>query len=132
MRIQDLLLPLCLLFPSCLVSRDTKNEPLDAARIETLVPGTTTAREVVECLGAPTEVVQLGHRSAYRYDYTQTKELGMLAIVVILSNKDTRADRLWVFFDEHDVLTHMGKTFAAEQASYSWPWEDESEGEEAE
>jgi len=124
------LLPL--LLAGCLVSRDTKNAPLDQQLVGRLEPGTTTARDVVEMLGAPTEVVQLGHRSAYRYDYTTTKEMGMLAVVVIFTNKDTRSDRLWVFFDENEVMTHFGKTFAAGDTRYAMPWEDIPGAEETE
>ena len=48
----------------CGIARQDVNEPLDAARIQGLVPGATTARQVVEQLGGPNEVVQLGRRTA--------------------------------------------------------------------
>jgi hypothetical protein len=70
------------------------------------VPGETTAKDVVEALGAPNEVVQLGTRSAYRYDFTVEKTAGFTLIIITFLNDDTRADRAWLFFDKDDVLTH--------------------------
>ncbi len=117
-----LLAALSIALPGCLLSKQTQNEPLHAERIAHLVPGTTTAKEVVELLGAPTEVVQLGKRTTYRYDYTATKNTGLWLIAVYLSNSDTRADRAWVFFDEHEVLTHVASSLHADEASYAMPW----------
>jgi outer membrane protein assembly factor BamE (lipoprotein component of BamABCDE complex) len=111
------------LLPGCFLERGTINEPLDRQQLAQLTPGRTTAREVVELLGAPTEVVQLGKRSAYRYDGTIAKTAGFWLLVLVLVNKDTRSDRIWVFFDERDLLTHAGGTFAFDDASYAMPWQ---------
>lgn len=114
-----------LLASSCVISREYVNEDLDPARLDELVPGTTTARQVVEILGAPAEVVQLGRRSAYRYEHVQEKLTGLtLVFVVFFLNSDTQSDRLWVFFDETDVLTHVASTFEADEAEYAMPWVD--------
>jgi hypothetical protein len=106
----------------CFISRQYVNAELDPATISQLAPGTTTAREVVERLGAPAEVVQLGRRSAYRYEHTQQKRAGFWAILIFFTNADTQSDRTWVFFDEHDVLTHVGTTLEAAEAEYAMPW----------
>ena len=58
------------LAPGCLISRTTVDQPLDSAALTALEPGTSTAADVVAALGAPDEVVQLGRRSAYRFDYS--------------------------------------------------------------
>ena len=116
----------CLLsitLPGCYISRQTQNDPLHAGRIAQLAPGTSTAAQVVEALGAPTEVVQLGKRTAYRYDYTATKDTGVLLLVVGLFNSDTRADRVWVFFDEREILTHVASSLRASDAKYAMPWQ---------
>ncbi len=113
-----------LLLPSCFLARGNVNEPLPVEAIKSLQPGTTTAKDVVEALGAPGEVVQLGKRSAYRYDYSSSKRAGLLLIIVILFNEDTRQDRVWLFFDENQVLTHVGSTFSGHRTQYSMPWED--------
>ena len=113
-----------LILPACLVSRNTVNEPLDEALIAQMRPGETTAAQVVELLGAPTEVVQLGRRSAYRFDATTTKQAGLFLLVVGFLNADTRSDRLWAFFDEQHLLTHYGATLTAGDPEYALPWED--------
>lgn len=113
----------CLLaLPACLISHDTQNEPLAPAALEGLVPGSTTAAEAVERLGAPSEIVQLGFRSAYRYEFGNSKRAALFLVVVNLSNTDARADRLWLFFDQDDVLTHVASTFDAADAEYAMPW----------
>lgn len=108
----------------CGIARQDVNEPLDAVRIQGLVPGETTARQVVELLGGPNEVVQLGRRTAYRYDSSTTKSAVLFLFVVNLANQDTRQDRLWVFFDERDVLTHYGATYGSHRTRYAMPWQD--------
>ena len=110
--------------PSCFVARTAVNEPLDIAAVRSLVPGETTAKEAVERLGAPSDVVQLGKRFAYRYDHTINKRAGLFLIVIALFNEDARQDRTWLFFDEKSVLTHVGSTFSSHRPQYAVPWED--------
>jgi len=118
------LLALLLFLPACAIARQETNDPLDARVVKTLVPGTTTAKEVVERLGAPTEVVQLGKRTAYRYDASVTKSAGLFLLLFNMAAQDTRSDRLWVFFDERDVLSHYGASYGTHRAQYALPWED--------
>jgi hypothetical protein len=108
--------------PACLIVRDTTNEPLQAEVLTQLTPGATTAAQAVELLGAPTEIVQLGFRSAYRYEFGAAKRAALFLIVINLSNTDARADRIWLFFDDRDVLTHVGSSFDADDARYALPW----------
>lgn len=122
MQIRSLCLLSLLCLPSCFLSRRTENEPLSYASTDGLQPGVTTAREVVDRLGAPVDVVQLGKRTAYQYRYTKTKSAGLLLLIVGLFNEDTRSDRLWVFFDESEKLTHFGSSLEAHHAQYAMPW----------
>jgi hypothetical protein len=108
----------------CFLTRDVVNEPLRAERIARLEPGKSTANDVLAVLGAPTEVVQLGKRSAWRYDHTITKRAALVFIVAGFVNTDTQQDRVWLFFDEADRLIHAGATLSAEHAEYSMPWSD--------
>lgn len=110
------------LLPACFASRTMVNEPLRAASLGALVPGTSTAKDVVELLGAPSEVIQLGSRTAYRYDYSVQKRAGFTLIVVTVLNEDTRSDRAWFFFDKDDKLTHAGSTLESDRARYAMPW----------
>ena len=121
---RSLLFSSLLLLPACALARQGTNEPLDAAVIRSLQPGKTTAREVVERLGAPTEVVQLGRRTAYRYDASTEKSTVLFLLLINFGNQDMRTDRLWVFFDENDVLTHHGAWFGTHRTQYAMPWED--------
>jgi hypothetical protein len=109
---------------ACAFGRQDTNEPLDPEIVRTFVPGKTTAREVTERLGAPTEVVQLGRRTAYRYDGATTKSTVLFLLLVNFANQDTRSDRVWVFFDDQDVLTHFGSWWGTHRTQYSLPWED--------
>ena len=120
--IQALLAASLCFAPACFIARDTINEPLIQRQMAELVPGTSTAKDVTQKLGAPHEVVQLGARTAYRYDYTATKRAGFSIIVVSFLNQDTRQDRVWLFFDAKDVLTHVGTTLDAKDAAYAMPW----------
>jgi outer membrane protein assembly factor BamE (lipoprotein component of BamABCDE complex) len=123
MRQLLVILTLTLLLPGCYLARQTQNDPLRADQIASLTPGTSTAKDVVTALGAPTEVVQLGRRAAYRYDYTARKDTGVLLLVVGVFNSDTRADRVWVFFDENELLTHVASSLRADDARYALPWQ---------
>lgn len=123
MRRAPILALLCLCLPSCLVSRATFNEPLGPGALVGLEVGKSTSGDVVQRLGAPTEVVQLGLRSAYRYDHTVTKRTGLVLIIVGLLEAQTRSDRVWLFFDEQGTLTHHGSTFEAGEARYGMPWQ---------
>ena len=118
---------LCLLFtlllaPGCFISRSYVNQPLQREQLEQLVPGQSSARQVVELLGAPTDVIQLGKRSAYRYDHQQKKIAGLWLLVVGFANQDTQSDRTWVFFDENNLLSHVGSSLQAREAEYAMPW----------
>ena len=106
------------------MARQDMNDPLDATAVSQLVPGRTTAREVVEKLGGPNEVVQLGKRTAYRYDSSTSKSSLLSLLLVTFANQDTRQDRVWVFFDESDTLTHFGGTYGSHRTQYAMPWED--------
>jgi hypothetical protein len=92
--------------------------------VKRLIPGKTTAQEVVELFGGPTQIVELGNRSAYRYDHTATKGAGLFLLLLIVGNADTRSDRLWVFFDERAILTHYGVTLASHRPQYAMPWDN--------
>jgi len=119
------LLVLALAFaPACFVSRSMVNEPLRRAQIESLVPGESTAKDVVALLGAPNEVIQLGSRTAYRYDFTLMKRAGFTIIIFTALNEDTRSERVWLFFDKDDLLTHLGLTMQAKGTRYAMPWGD--------
>ena len=118
------LLAALFVLPSCALVRGTENEPLDPEIVRSFEPGKTTARTVTEKLGAPSQIVELGDRSAYRYDHFVTKGAGLLLLPVILAGSDSRSDRVWLFFDSNDVLSHVGATYSSHRAQYALPWDD--------
>ena len=128
LRAAAALLPtlLLLLLPAagCVFVRFDIDEPIDAPKVRSFTIGKTTAAEVTASLGAPVDVVQIGSRAAYEYTATSTKLTSLYLLVVTFNNKDTRSDRVWLFFDEHDVLSHAGTTFATHRTRYAMPWRD--------
>jgi hypothetical protein len=106
----------------CYLSRSTTNEPIEPQRVARLVPGETTQAQALELLGAPTEVVQLGRRSAWGYDHALQKQAGLWLLVVGLLNTDTQQDRVWLFFEEDGRLAAAGATLSASSAVYELPW----------
>ena len=111
-----------LLAAGCFMSRERVNQSIDPNGVEQLVPGESTAADVTAALGAPMHVVQLGYRQAWRYDFTHTKTAGLVLIVFNAVNSDIQQDRVWVFFDEDEILSHIGTTFEAGDAEYAMPW----------
>ncbi len=114
-------LALSLVLPGCFLSRADVNAPIPRDRVENLQPGVHSAQHVTELLGAPVEVVQLARRSAYRYEYDRIKTTGFYALIVGLRGVDQRSDRVWVFFDEQNILTHVGSTFEGDDAEFELP-----------
>ena len=115
-------LSLLLILPACFTTRTTVNQKLSSDAAAQIAAGTSAA-EVVELLGAPTDIVQLGHRSAYLYEFQQTKMTGLLAGVVGFMNSDTRSDRVWIFLGPGgDTVTHVGSSFDADKAENRMPW----------
>jgi len=112
------------LAPACAFARQTENRPLVESALAELQPGVSSAADVVRVLGAPVDVVQLGRRSAYRYQFTSSKRTVLFLVVLGLYNQDTRADRAWLFFDENQLLTHLGSTLEGEEPEYAMPWQD--------
>lgn len=124
MRNLLLCLALVQLAAGCFISREMTNVPLTPATLSSIAPGTTTSTQVVELLGAPNEVVQLARRSAYRYEFEKAKRAGLVLFVVNFYNLDARADRVWVFFDEEDVVTHVASSFDSDEVEWAMPWSD--------
>ena len=124
MKSKLLLLPLLLTLPSCFLGRTTVDQPLDHQVVAHIRPG-MSAGEVIERMGGPNEVVQLGKRSAYLYRYRVDKGTGTWLVLLGMYNEDTRSDRVWFFFDENNKLTHGGSTFQSHRTQFhAFPWTD--------
>lgn len=105
----------------CFLSRSQANPPLPPEAVAAIEPGVSDANDVTRLLGAPNEVVQLGLRSAWKYEHTVEKQSAAFLILLGLRGVDTQADRVWVFFDEEDRVLHVGSLFQANEAEYDVP-----------
>lgn len=105
----------------CFFSKSVANPALPPEAVARIVPGTSTADDVVAAIGAPNEVVQLGRRSAWKYEHTVEKQAAVFLVLLGLRGVDTQADRVWVFFDEDDRVLHVGTLFQAGAAEYDVP-----------
>jgi len=118
------LLSLFLVLPGCFSTRSTVNQQFSPEVAGQIGPG-TPATEVVELLGAPTDIVQLGHRVAYLYEFEQSKMTGFLAAIVGFMNSDTRSDRVWIFLGPGGTeVSHVASSFDADKAKSGMPWSD--------
>lgn len=114
-------LALALPLAGCFLSRSTSNPPLPPEAVAAIVPGESSADDVTRLLGAPNEVVQLGRRSAWKYEHTVEKQSAAFLVLLGLRGVDTQADRVWVFFDEDHRVMHVGSLFQASEAEYDVP-----------
>ena len=109
------------LLPGCFFSRSRSNPPISPEQVAEIAPGVSTADDVVRILGAPNEVVQLGRRSAWKYEHLVEKQVAAFLVLLGLRGVDTQADRVWVFYDEEDRVIHVGSTLEAHEAEYDVP-----------
>lgn len=106
---------------SCFVSRSTANPVFAPEAVAEIRPGESTAADVTRLLGAPNEVVQLGRRSAWKFEHTVEKQAAVFLVLLGLRGVDTQVDRVWVFFDEEGKVIHIGSLFQAGEAEYDVP-----------
>jgi hypothetical protein len=134
--------------PGCIFSRVRDEVPLDQEKIQKIVPGQSTKKDVVELLGAPNYVndrlafrvvsprtPQAGYYAAplvdelvrspldhsYTYEYTDTKSFSLYLLVVSFTNQETKRDRVTVFVDGKGVVSHMGVTLNSKDVEFRLP-----------
>ena len=107
----------------CAVIGRSKNfRPFDENDLTRITPGKTTAREVTELFGAPSQIVKLANGNAYVYERSLSKGTGLWLVVLTFANFDTQYDRIVFFVDKADIVTHYGSTFKMGTASYAMPF----------
>lgn len=110
------------LLSGCLVIGKNKEfQPFESTELDQLVPDETTATEVTEIFGAPSEVVELANGNAYVYKRTVTKGTVCWLVLLTFGNVEKQHDQLVFFFDLDDTLTHYGLSLDAEKAKYGFP-----------
>ncbi len=114
---------LALFLQSCVMLVKNKDYyPFDTSQLDKLIPGKTTAAEVTEMLGAPSNIVKLSNGNAYIYRHSLTKGTGLWLVLVTFGNYDKHKDQIVIFFDKNDVMTHYGVTLDAHKAAYGLPF----------
>lgn len=104
------------------LGKNLERQSFDAAGLDTLVIGRTTALKVSTIFGAPTSIVKLSNGNAYIYRRSVAKGTVVWLIIVSLGNYDKQYDQIVFFFDKKNILTHYGASFNAEKASYGFPF----------
>jgi hypothetical protein len=104
------------------IGRDRDFRPFDPKSLTVVVPGKTTAGQVTQLFGAPTQVVKLSNGNAYMYTRSTSKGTVVWLVLVTFANYDRKYDQVVFFFDKNDVLTHYGTSLNAAEAAYGMPF----------
>jgi hypothetical protein len=105
-----------------MIGRDRDFRSFDPKTLASLAPGKTTAGEVTQLFGAPTQVVKLSNGNAYMYSRSISKGTVVYLILVTFANYDRKYDQVVFFFDKNDILTHYGSTLNSAEAAYGMPF----------
>jgi len=97
-------------------------QPFDAEQLGTMQPGETSAKEITELFGAPTDIVEMSNGNAFIYQRSVSKGTFIWLILLSFGNYDNQTDQLVFFFDNQDLLTHYGVSLDADKASYGLPF----------
>jgi outer membrane protein assembly factor BamE (lipoprotein component of BamABCDE complex) len=122
-RVRFVIIILTALCCGCAVFGKNKEEQtFNHALIDKVVPGQTTAAEITELFGAPSQVVKLSNGNAYLYKRSVAKGTGIWLVLVSFGNYEKQYDQLIFFFNDTDILTHFGASNNADKASYGLPF----------
>ena len=124
-RFREILFVLLLMFflQSCAGWAKNKDyHPFDASGLDKLIPGKSTAAQVTEMLGAPSNIVKLSNGNAYTYRRSLSKGTGLWLLIVSFGNYEKHYDQIVIFFDKKNIMTHSGITLDAHKAAYGLPF----------
>ena len=124
-RFREILFVLLLMFflQSCAGWAKNKDyHPFDASGVDKLIPGKSTAAQVTEILGAPSEIVKLSNGNAYIYRRSLSKGTGLWLLIVSFGNYDEHYDQIVIFLDNKNIMTHFAVTLDAHKATYGLPF----------
>jgi hypothetical protein len=96
--------------------------PFDESALTQVTPGKTTATEVTNLFGAPSQIVRLSNGNAYVYERSVDKVTGLWLVILTFGNFDTQYDRIVFFTTNDDVVSHYGSSFKSETATYELPF----------
>lgn len=81
-----------------------------------MVKGTTTQTQILEMLGPPSQVINLGNQVVFYYLFEKTESKGAFLLLFNWKNKKVRYDRAIFFFNENGVLVDYA--FSIENVGY--------------
>lgn len=118
-----IILVLPLLFTGCFVMGKNKEfHPFDTQYLSEVAAGSTTAQEICDMFGAPTDVVRLVNGNAYLYRRSVAKATGLSLILISFGKYDKQYDQMVFFFDSENKLTHYAASLDADKTSYGFPF----------
>ena len=104
------------------IGRGKDFRPMDERALAKIEPGKTTAADILQLFGPPTQIVKLSNGNAYIYDRSLSKATGLWLVVVTFANYDTQHDRVVFFLNNQDLVTHYGSSFKSDTSSYGLPF----------
>jgi hypothetical protein len=88
----------------CAFTRGDLGTPFKASDIAAIRQGQSSEAEIVRLLGAPDEIIRLGHgREVFHYYHYALKH----ATLLVFSRVNIATDQLYVFFDAHGVVDQV-------------------------
>lgn len=117
-----LCLLLCVALSGCMFGRNKINVEEFHVKAGQIVPGKTTANEVLDIIGSPPNaILQLGKgERAYVYTFGDAKTGGLNLIVFNTRKTNTGIDSAYFFLDENDVI--KSKIVSNYSEDLTWDW----------
>lgn len=106
----------------CVLGKNMEGPKIDAGGLDKLAVNQTTATEIAEIFGAPSQVVKLSNGNAYIYRRSVAKATAVWLLFVSMGRYDKHYDQIVFFFDNNDMLTHYAASFNVGEASYGLPF----------
>jgi hypothetical protein len=100
----------------CAVTRGDLGVPFNNADISAAQKGRATQSDVVRLLGAPDNVIQLGHREVFHYYHYTLKH----ATFLVFSRVNIAFDELYVFFDQRGVVDQVLVSEPTKNLEFQW------------
>jgi SmpA / OmlA family len=100
----------------CAVTRGDLGAPFNNADISAVQKGRATQSDVVRLLGAPDNVIQLGHREVFHYYHYTLKH----ATFLVLSRVNIASDELYIFFDRRGVVDQVLVSEPTKNLEFQW------------
>lgn len=88
--------------PGCMQTGTTQGRPVEQSKVSQIVRGQTTASEIFQMFGSPTETTTLGRDTIYTYRYTEIDSEYMFLPYFSSGDTDTKTDELSITIDDGD------------------------------